>query len=165
MSKIEIPKNKKTFVINSEHADMIVNDLLQGDYETLGRIFTDLVNYNLTGDEQIIEITCEDKAERTARRLFKSDSEHYITHYTDRSKQNAKNRTAGQYPDDLEIKDYARAKNYDEQIVLDWCIKQAHNNWKDQNGEPIRYWKKTLDKYMQGVNRKKIEQMAGKIGK
>ena len=156
MSNFEIPSTKKSFVINSEHADMIVNDLMQGDYEALGRIFTDLVNFNLYGDLSITETVDGDKAERTARRLLKSDSEHYIKHYVAKSEQNAKNRTARQYPDNAEIKDYARAKGYDEQIVMDWCITQAHNDWLDQNGQPIKYWKKTLDAYMQAVMRNKI---------
>ena len=156
MSNFEIPSTRKSFVINSEHADMIVNDLMQGDYEALGRIFTDLVNFNLYGDLTITETECNDKIERSARKLLKSDSEHYITHYIARSEQNAKNRTASQYPDDAEIKDYARAKGYDPNIVMDWCIKQAHNDWKDQNGQPIKYWKKTLDSYMQAVMRNKI---------
>lgn len=155
-SDIEIPSTRKSFVINSEHADMIVNDLLQGDYETLGRIFTDLVNFNLYGDLTITETIGNDKADRTARRLLKSDSEHYIAHYKARSEQNAKNRTARQYPDDAEIKDYARAKGYDPNIVMDWCINQAHNDWLDKNGEPIKYWKKTLDSYMQAVMRNKV---------
>ena len=161
MSKnnIEIPSTRKSFVINSEHADMIVNDLMQGDYEALGRIFTDLVNFNLYGDYSIVETECNDKAERSARKLLKSDSEHYIQHYKARSEQNAKNRTARQYPDNNEIKDYARAKGYDENIVMEWCINQAHNDWLDQNGEPIKYWKKTLDSYMQAVNRNKINDL------
>ena len=156
-SNIEIPSTRKSFVINSEHADMIVNDLLQGDYEALGRIFTDLVNLNLYGDMSIIENLDGDKAERTARRLLKSDSEHYIAHYKARSEQNSKNRTAKQYPDNAEIKDYARAKGYDENIVMEWCLNQAHNDWLDQNGEPIKYWKKTLDAYMRGVMQNKIK--------
>lgn len=156
-SNIEIPSTRKSFVINSEHADMIVNDLMQGDYEALGRIFTDLVNYNLYGDLTITETVCEDKAERSSRKLLKSDSEHYIQHYKARSEQNAKNRTARQYPDNAEIKDYARAKGYDENIVMEWCLNQAHNNWLDQNDEPIKYWKKTLDSYMQAVNRNKFK--------
>ena len=158
MSNFEIPSTKKSFVINSEHADMIVNDLMQGDYEALGRIFTDLVNFNLYGDMAITETVDGDKAERTARRLLKSDSEHYIKHYVAKSEQNAKNRTARQYPNNAEIKDYARAKGYDEQIVMDWCIEQAHKDWLDQNGEPIKYWKKTLDAYMRGVMQNKIRQ-------
>lgn len=165
MSNFEIPSTKKSFVINSEHADMIVNDLMQGDYEALGRIFTDLVNFNLYGDLTITETVDGDKAERTARRLLKSDSEHYIKHYVAKSEQNAKNRTARQYPDNAEIKDYARAKGYDEQVVMDWCISQAHQDWKDQNGEPIKYWKKTLDAYMQAVNRKRIEDITKNIGR
>lgn len=156
VSNFEIPSTKKSFVINSEHADMIVNDLMQGDYEALGRIFTDLVNFNLYGDLTITETVDGDKAERTARRLLKSDSEHYIKHYKAKSEQNAKNRLSGQRPDNAEIKDYARAKGYDENIVMEWCINQAHNDWLDQNGEPIKYWKKTLDAYMQAVMRNKI---------
>lgn len=154
----EIPSTKKSFVINSEHADMIVNDLMQGDYETLGRIFTDLVNFNLYGDMAITDTVGDDKAERTARRLLKSDSEHYIKHYIARAEQNAKNRTARQYPDNAEIKDYARAKGYDENIVMEWCIEQAHKDWIDKDGEPIKYWKKTLDAYMRAVNQNRIKQ-------
>ena len=48
---------------------------------------------------------------------------------------------------------------------MDWCISQAHQDWKDQNGEPIKYWKKTLDAYMQAVNRKKIEEFTKNIGR
>lgn len=163
--KTEILENRKSFVINCEHADMIVNDLLQGDYDALGRIFTDLVNFNLYGDqslydkEKIAENPDFDKSERTARRLFKSDSEHYIKHYVARSKQNSKNRTAGQYPDYSELKEYARLKGYDENLAVDWGIQQASREWKDQNGEPVKYWKKTLDAYMKAINRKRIEEM------
>lgn len=160
MDKVEIPETRKSFVINSEHADMIVNDLMQGDYEALGRIFTDLVNLNVNGDLSITETACESKAERTARRLLKSDSEHYIAHYKARSEQNAKNRTSNQQPAREEILDYARAKGYirnldDEQVVVGWAMEQAQRDWKDRNGEPIKYWKKTLDAYMVAVMKKK----------
>ncbi len=160
--KIEkIPETRNSFVINNEHADMIVNDLLQGDYEALGHIFTDLVNLNLYGDYAIIEnLDDKDKAERTARKLLKTDSEHYLNHFIARSEQNRTNRTAGQYPNNAEVKDYARAKGYDENIAVGWCIEQAQNDWKDQNGEPIKYWKKTLDAYMRGVARNRIKDMA-----
>lgn len=156
---------KKSFVINNEHADMIVNDLLQGEYETLGRIFADLVNYNLFGDESIIENSSDDKAERTARRLLRSDSEHYISNWLAKSEQNAKNRTSGQEPNIDEIVDYARAKGYDVNTVKGWAIEQAHNDWKDQNGKPIKYWRKTLDAYVNAINRNKINDMALGIGK
>lgn len=156
---------KKSFVINSEHADMIVNDLLQGDFETLGRIFTDLVNYNLFGDESITESASEDKAERTARRLLRSDSEHYISNWLAKSEQNAKNRTSGQEPTNEEIREYARSKGYDENTVIGWAMEQAHRGWVDQNGEPVKYWKKTLDAYMRGVSKKMLENMARRIGK
>lgn len=164
-NKLEIPSTKKSFVINSEHADMIVNDLMQGDYEALGRIFTDLVNYNLYGDLSITETMECDKAERTARRLLKSDSEHYISHYKARSEQNAKNRTSGQQPDKAEVRDYARAKGYDENIAIGWAIEQVQRDWKDQDGKPIQYWKKTLDAYMQAINRKRIEDMTKTFNK
>ena len=156
MSDFKIPDTKKSFVINSDHADMIVNDLMQGDYEALGRIFTDLVNFNLYGDMALVETESEDKAERSARKLLKSDSENYIKHYIARSEQNAKNRTAKQYPDNAEVKEYARSKGYDENIAIGWAIEQAQRDWTEPNGEPIKYWKKTLDAYMQGVMRNKI---------
>lgn len=155
-NQIEIPSTRKSFVINSEHADMIVNDLLQGDYEALGRIFTDLVNFNLYGDFSIVETECNDKAERSARKLLKSDSEHYIAHYKGRSEQNAKNRLSGQRPDRDEVKEYARLKGYDENIAMEWCLQQATNDWLDNKGEPIKYWKKTLDAYMKAVNLNKL---------
>ena len=85
---------------------MIVNDLMQGDYEALGRIFTDLVNLNVNGDLSITETDCENKAERTARRLLKSDSEHYIAHYKARSETNRDNRTSGHQPSREELLDY-----------------------------------------------------------
>lgn len=159
MGKVEIPATRKSFVINSEHADMIVNDLMQGDYEALGRIFTDLVNLNVNGDLSITETDCDNKAERTARRLLRSDSEHYIAHYKARSETNRDNRTSGHQPSREELLDYARAKGYDQQIVIEWGMKQAQQDWCDRNGEPIKYWKKTLDSYMQAVNRKKIDDM------
>lgn len=165
MSKIDIPKSRKSFVINSEHADMIVNVLLEGEYETLGHIFVDLVNLNVHGDLSITEVDVADKAERTARRLLKDDSEHYISSYEARSKINADNRTSGHQPSTDELKDYAKKKGYDEQTVIGWAIKQAHNDWTDQNGEPIKYWRKTLDSYMQAVNRNKIQSMASQIGR
>lgn len=165
MSKIEIPSTRKSFVINSEHADLIVNDLMQGDYEALGRIFTDLVNFNLYGDYQLIETETKDKAERSARKLLKADSEHYISNYKAKSEQNAKNRTSGQQPSRDELLDYARAKGYDEQMVIEWGMEQARKEWKDSNGEPVRYWKKTLDAYMQAVNRKRIEDMTKNFGR
>lgn len=156
-SNIEIPSTRKSFVINSEHADMIVNDLMQGDYEALGRIFTDLVNFNLYGDLTITETVCEDKAERSARKLLKSDSEHYIQHYKARSEQNAKNRTARQYPNNDEVRDYALSKGYDPNDAVGWAMEQAQRDWLDPNGEPIKYWKKTLDSYMQAVMRNKVK--------
>ena len=156
---------KKSFVINNEHADMICNDLLAGDYETLGRIFVDLVNFNLFGDESIVENAGDDKAERTARRLLKSDSEHYISNWIARSEQNAKNRTSRQEPSIDEILDYARVKGYDQNIVKGWAIDQAHKGWKDKDGEPVRYWKKTLDSFMRAVSRKQLDNMARSIGK
>ena len=156
---------KKSFVLNSEHSDMIVNGLLKDDFETLGRIFTDLVNYNLYGDESIVENAGDDKAEIMARRLLRSDSEHYISNWLARSEQNAKNRTSGQEPSNDELMDYARAKGYDTNIVKGWAIDQAHRSWTDQDGNPIKYWKKTLDAYMRGVNRKRIEDMTKTIGR
>ena len=164
MDKIEIPSTKKSFVINSEHADLIVNDLLQGDFEALGRLFTDLVNFNVNGDLALAETKAEDKAERTARRLFKIDSENYIKHYCKVSEQNAKNRTAEQQPNRDEILDYARSKGYirdlaDEQVVVSWAMTQAQNDWKDRDGNPIKYWKRTLDSYMLAVMRNKTKDM------
>jgi len=156
---------KKSFVINSEHADSICNELLAGEYETLGRIFVDLVNYNLYGDETITETECTDKIERHARRLFKTDSENYIRNWLAKSEQNAKNRTSKQEPTRDELVAYANAKGYDEQTVIGWSIEQAQKNWLDPNGEPIKYWKKTLDAYMKGVNRNKLEEMVKGIGK
>lgn len=156
---------KKSFVINSEHADSICNDLLAGEYETLGRIFVDLVNYNLYGDEAITETECTDRIERHARRLFKTDSEQYIRNWCAKSEQNAKNRTSRQEPTRDEVIAYANAKGYDEQIAIGWSIEQATKNWLDPNGEPIKYWKKTLDSYMRAVNRKKVEQIARDIVK
>jgi hypothetical protein len=152
---------KKSFVINNSHADLIVNDLLEGDFETLGRIFTDLVNYNLFGDESLTENASGDKADRSARRLLREDSENYITSWLAKSEQNEKNRKGGQEPTDEEIKDYARSKGYNEQIAIEWAITQAHNGWKDPSGEPIKYWKKTLDAYMRGV----VRNMGNNIGK
>ena len=157
----ETLKRKKSFVINNSHADLIVNDLLQGDYEALGRIFTDLVNYNLYGDESLTECECKDKAERSARKLLKADSELYIENWIAKSEQNAKNRKSGQEPTKDELLDYARAKGYDEQIVIGWAMEKAHNDWKDENGDPIKYWKKTLDAYMRGVNRNRIAEITG----
>lgn len=156
---------KTSFVINNEHADMIVNDLLAGEYETLGRIFADLVNYNLFGDESIVENAGDDRAERTARRLLKSDSEHYISNWLAKSEQNAKNRTSRQEPSIDEILDYARAKGYDQNTVKGWAIDQAHKGWKDQDGETIKYWKRTLDSYMRAVNKNLLNNMARSIGK
>lgn len=153
----DVPASKKSFVINSAHADMIVNDLLQGDYEALGRLFTDLVNFNIYGDYSIIEnIDDLDRTERTARKLLQADSENYIEHFVAKSQQNAKNRTSGHQPTRDELIDYARAKGYDEQTVIGWGMEQAQREWKDNNGDPIRYWKKTLDAYMQAINKKKI---------
>ena len=165
MAKIEIPETKRSFVINSEHADMIVNDLLQGDYEALGRIFTDLVNFNLGYNEDLKDAPCEDKAERTARKLLKTDSEHYIRNWIGRSEQNSKNRTSGQYPNNDEVRNYAISKGYDPNIAVGWAIERAQNNWCDEQGQPIKYWKKCLDSYMQGVNRKKIEDLTRNIGR
>lgn len=156
MSDFQIPPSKKSFVLNNEHCDMIVNDLLQGDYEALGRVFSDLVNYNLYGDLSITERECSDKAERTARRLLKTDSENYINNWIAKSEQNAKNRTSNQRPDNAEIKDYARAKGYDEQVAVAWAIEMAHKDWLDNNGDPIRYWKKALDGYVRGINKNKV---------
>lgn len=160
MSKIEIPESKRSFVINNEHADMIVNDLLQGNYEELGKIFTDLVNYNLYGDEAISEYKTDDRTVRTARRLLKSDSENYITNWISRSQQNSKNRTSKQIPERAEIEDYARAKGYDVNIVIGWAIDMSHKDWKDNNDEPIKYWKKALDAYMKGVTKNRLDNMA-----
>lgn len=165
MSKFEIPSTKKSFVLNNEHADMIVNDLLQGEYETLGRIFTDLVNYNLYGDESIIESSGEDKAERTARRLLRSDSEQYISNWIARSQQNAKNRKSEQYPNNDEVREYARSKGYDEEVAMSWCMEKTRNDWIGQDGKPIKYWKKNLDSYMQGINRNRINEMSRNIGR
>lgn len=162
----ELLKRKQSFVLNNEHSDMIVNDLLQGEYEILGRIFTDLVNYNVHGDESIVDLDdTMDKAERTARRLFKVDSENYINHWIGRSQQNAKNRTSGQEPDQEELLSYARSKGYDEQTVIKWSIEQAHRDWTDQNGDPIKYWRKTLDSYMKAVNRNRLRDMTNGIGR
>lgn len=156
-------KNKQSFVINNEHADMIVNDLLKGDFEALGRIFTDLVNYNLYGDETIVEYECTDKAERTARRLLKVDSEHYIKSWLARSDQNAKNRKSGATPTNDEVRDYCKAKGYNEQIAIDWAFDKAHNNWCDDAGEPIKYWKKSLDAYMRGVTRNQLNDFGNSL--
>ena len=157
------PKTRRSFVINCEHADLIVNDLLQGDFEALGRIFTDLVNYNLYGDLAIVEPACENKAERSARKLLKADSEHYIANYTAKSEQNAKNRTSGQQPDNVEVREYARSKGYNPDIALEWAVEQAQRGWTDQNGEPIKYWKRTLDAYMAAVARKQIGDFASRM--
>lgn len=168
MSNSENLARKKSFVINNDHADMIVNDLLQGEYEALGRIFADLVNYNLYGDETITECECTDKAERTARRLLKADSEHYINNWLAKSEQNSKNRKGledGQGPGREEILDYARAKGYDEQIAIEWALNRAKDDWKDNDGNPIRYWKKPLDAYMKAVNRNRIKEIAGNMFK
>lgn len=154
---IKIPETKKEFVINSEHADMIVNELLQSDFETLGRIFTDLVNYNVFGDLSITESECTDKAERVARRLLHNDSECYIKNFIGRSKQASKNRTAGQEPSMDEIKEYANAKGYDSNICQEWGIRKAKEHWLDQNGEHIKYWKQSLDSYIRGVNKNRLE--------
>ena len=159
MSEFKLPKSKRSFVINSEHADMIVNDLLAGEYEMLGKIFTDLVNYNLYGDESLIESASEDRTDRTARRLLRYDSEQYITNWIAKSEQNAKNRTGGTEPSRDEIIDYARAKGYDEQIAIGWAIEQSHKDWKDRDGKPVKYWRKTLDAYMRAVGKKRIEDM------
>lgn len=162
--------NKKSFVINNDHADMIVNDLLQGDFETLGHIFVDLVNYNVWGDETLFSDVFEydSKSEKVARRLFKADSENYINNWISRSEKNSKNRKGledGQGPDLEELKDYARVKGYDEQAVTHWAIEKAHDNWKDSDGNPIRYWKKALDNYMRAVNRNRIAEMANTFKK
>lgn len=166
MSKeLKIPNTKREFVINCEHADMIVNDLLQGEYETLGRIFVDLVNFNLYGDLSITETECQDKADRTARRLLKADSERYIENWLSRSQKNSKNRKSGQQPDNAEVKDYARAKGYDENVAVGWALEQAKRDWTDTDGEPIKYWKQKLDAYMKAVNRNRIEEMTKTIGR
>ena len=163
---IEIPETRHTFVINNEHADLIVNDLLEGDFEALGRIFTDLVNFNLYGDYSIIEnIENADKAERSARKLFKSDSEHYIQNFKARSEQASKNRTSGQQPDNAEVRDYARAIGYDENVAVDWAIQTAQRGWTDKNGDPIKYWKKALDAYMRGIAKNRIMDMTSTIGR
>ena len=166
MSKeFNIPNTKREFVINSEHADMIVNGLLKDDFETLGRIFADLVNYNLYGDESIVENAGEDKAEIMARRLLRSDSERYIENWIARSQKNSKNRTSGQQPDNAEVKDYARAKGYDENVAVGWALEQAKRDWTDTDGKPIKYWKQKLDAYMKAVNRNRIEEMTKTIGR
>lgn len=63
-------KAGKTFKMDTVCANIIVNGLLDGDFEALGRIFTDFVNYTLYDDISIIKPECDDKCERIARDLL-----------------------------------------------------------------------------------------------
>lgn len=166
-SREERLKRKSTFVVSKEHSEMIIN-LLDGDYESLGRLFDALIRLNVDGEDVLSDSVDSKSREAFAWKLLKCDAEHFIESWLGKSEQNSKNRKGledGQGPGLDEIKDYARAKGYDEQIVIDWAITKAHNDWKDDAGNPIKYWKKPLDAYMKGVNKKRINDMAKNVFK
>ena len=160
-------KRKKTFVINKEHAEMIL-DLLDGDFEVLGKIFVDLVAFNLYGDTSLLENADEaSKPERMARKLLASDAEHYIQSWLGKSEQNTRNRTARNYPDKVEFLAYCREKGFSEQDIHDYCepyfMEKVKTSWLDQNGEPIKYWKSAFEAFMREINKDRLKAQMDRI--
>lgn len=157
-SREERLKRKSTFVVSKEHSEMIIN-LLDGDYESLGRLFDALIRLNVDGEDVLSDNVDGKSREAFAWKLLKSDAEHFIESWLGKSEQNSKNRRGLDDGEEItlaELEDYCNAKGYDIQTAKGWMIQQADNGWKDENGKPIRYWKKVLDAYMRGVNKKRL---------
>lgn len=169
-------ERKDTFVLSSSHLDIIVNELLRDDDVKLARLIRDLVAFNVTGDNALIDNLDEtDSADRTARKLLYDDCKVFIGKWLLKSIHNANNRKGktkdsasaiasdtsqsddddGQHPTINEVKDYAKLTQGGlsdaevAEIVSKWYDKETKSHWLDERGEPVRNWRKVFESYAQ----------------
>lgn len=175
MSK-EIPKFIKYVSIDPKTASDLCNEVYPDKLETVGNIFKDYVNFFLYEDATLIEADC-DRYERFARNQLADDAIRLRAHAKKISEQRAeagskggKSKAEGKdhtndyadsdTPDEIVVIDYAHAKKYDPNVVAKWLEGMINADWKDDNGLPIRDWRKRLDAYMKKYNKNRIESMA-----
>lgn len=175
MSK-EIPKFIKYVAIDPKTASDLCNEVYPDKPETVGNIFKDYVNFFLYEDDTLVETKC-DRYEHFARNQLADDAIRLRAHAKDvsdaraiagskggkskaESKDDAADHSDSNYPDEMEVIDYIRAKEYDGNIAGKWLDGMISCGWKDEQGNPIRNWRKRLDAYMRKYNKNRMESMA-----
>lgn len=169
---------RDTFVLSSEHLDIICNKLFSNDDDgnlKLGRILRDLVSFNIDGTTELIDGGDKnDRADLGARELLYGDCKRYIDKWLLTSLHNAKNRQgktkasaeeeqtqetdAGQ-PTQGDVVDYARglADQYNappgrmEMLARKWHEEHTQSHWRDGKGNPIKNWRDLFNKYIDGL--------------
>jgi hypothetical protein len=171
---------RDTFVLSSEHLDIICNKLFSNDDDgnlKLGRILRDLVSFNIDGTTELIDGGDKnDRADLGARELLYGDCKRYIDKWLLTSLHNAKNRQgktkasaeeqaqetdtqtdAGQ-PTLGDVLDYARGltDQYNtpigklEMVARKWHEDHKKHHWRDDDGKPIKDWRSLLKRYLDG---------------
>jgi len=175
MSK-EIPKFIKYVAIDPKTASDLCNEVYPDKPETVGNIFKDYVNFFLYEDDTLVETEC-DRYEHFARNQLADDAIRLRAHAKDVSdiraesgrkggkakadgKDYAPNPTDSDTPDEIVVIDYVHAKKYDPNVAAKWLEGMINSDWKDENGLPIRDWRKRLDSYMKSYNKKRLGSMA-----
>lgn len=176
--KKEIPKFIKYVAIDPKTASDLCNEVYPDKPEIVGDILKDYVNFFLYDDQLLVEKEC-DRYEHFARNQLADDAVRLRTHAKEVSvvraesgrlggKRKAENQKSAsvEYADiEDEVLDYIQAKKYDGNIAGRWLNEMIEKEWLDEDGEPIRDWRKRLDAYMKAVNKNKLDEMVNSIGR
>lgn len=115
---------KEQFVISNKTADIIVNDLFRDDDAKLGKVFRDLVAFNVDGTTDLIDnVDDQDTSDRTARHLLYNDCKAFIDRWLLTSRHNASNRKG-------------KTKNKDDQTAKNEITEQPQASDKDDQDRP-----------------------------
>lgn len=169
---------RDTFVLSSEHLDIICNKLFSNDDDgnlKLGRILRDLVSFNIDGTTELIDGGDKnDRADLGARELLYGDCKRYIDKWLLTSLHNAKNRqgktkasaeeeqaqeTDAEQPTQGDVIECARglADKYNtppgrmEMLARKWYEEHTESHWRDNRGNPIKNWRDLFDKCIDGL--------------